>query len=86
MRTLLRFFGGILLGWQFGDWMASGNWHNVPVSLAIPRFEEVQAWLYRLNPTGDWYDFLAYAFAIPLGAVLIAISFCLARSQPDLRY
>ncbi len=86
MRMLFRFFGGILLGYQFGAWASSGNWHNIPLSLAIPRYEDVQLWLYRLNPTADWYDYLAHAFAIPLGTVLIAVSFCPGRSQPSLRY
>ncbi len=82
---MFRFFGGILLGYQLGAWISSGSWHNIPVSLASPRCEEVQLWLYRLNPTINWYDCLAKAFAIPLGAVLIAMSFCLARQHPSLR-
>ncbi len=83
---LFSFSGGVLLGCQFASWVTSGNWHNIPVSLAIPRCDEVQAWLYQLNPSADWYDYVSKAFAIPLGAVLIAISFCVTRRQPSLRY
>ncbi len=74
MRIVISHLGGILLGWQFGGWLASGNWNSVPVSILIPGNAQLQAWLLGLNPTADWQQFLTLLFATPLWLVLIALA------------
>ncbi len=70
MRTLLLLCGGILLGWQFGEWLVSGTWNNLPVSAVIPDNAQVRQWLYELNPSLNWWEFLNVLFGMPLLLVM----------------
>ncbi len=81
MRVFITCLSGVLLGWQFAGWLASGNWRNIPASILIPGSVDVQNWLYNLNPNTDWWQFLALVFSTPLWLVLMILAACSSLAQ-----